>query len=244
MQNRPSYKLTPINRTSIKELALEQLKRYIVASDLAPGQRLPSERDLAEQLGVGRNSVREALKVLEAVGVVESRIGEGTFITAHTGASFGRTLGFGLAAWGGSIMEILEARQIIEVEAVRTAAEKANAEDLRQLEGELLQMEAVQEFSPAYLKADMNFHRLIGQATHNAIVAQIVTDLIDLLEVTLAEAHTDRLPITAEGTGSHRAVFAALQQRDAATASRMMRRHLQFSIELWQTLISLGAAAK
>ncbi|MCB0084655.1 MAG: FadR family transcriptional regulator [Caldilineaceae bacterium] len=242
MANQSSYKLTPIHRASIKDLALEQLKQYIVASDLTPGQRLPSERELAEQLGVGRNSVREALKVLEAVGVVTSRIGEGTFITAQTGASFGRMLGFGLAAWGGSIMEILEARQMIEVEAARTAAAKADDDDLAQLEAELLQMEAVQEFSPTYLKADMNFHRLIGQATHNAIVAQIMADIIDLLEETLAEAHTDELPITAEGTGSHRALFAAIQQRDATLVEQLMRQHLQFSIELWQILISLGAA--
>src|SRR6516225_4008357 len=89
--------LTRIERSSIKELALDQLKRYIGSGRLKPGERLPSERDLAETLGVGRSSIREALKIFEAVGLVESRIGEGTFVTAQAGVSFGRTIGLTLA---------------------------------------------------------------------------------------------------------------------------------------------------
>ncbi|MBC8076492.1 MAG: FadR family transcriptional regulator, partial [Chloroflexales bacterium] len=105
--------LSRIDRASIKDLALQQLKRYILSGSMKPGDRLPAERSLAEQLGVGRSSVREALKVLEAIGLVESRIGEGTFITNQGGASIGRTIGASLAVWGSTIVEILEARRII-----------------------------------------------------------------------------------------------------------------------------------
>src|SRR4051794_24592471 len=132
--------LNTLKPAKIKDLALDQLKRFIVSGAVAPGQRLPPERELAEKLGVGRNSIREALKVLEAVGLIESRVGDGTFITAQTGASIGRTIGLSLAMWGGTIVEILDARRIIEVEAARTAAQQIQEQELAALLAELEQM--------------------------------------------------------------------------------------------------------
>ena len=92
--------LETIKRVSVKDQTLEQLKNYILSGVVPLGERLPSERALADALGVGRYSVREALKVLQAVGLVESRVGEGAFLTANTGASFGRILGLSLATLG------------------------------------------------------------------------------------------------------------------------------------------------
>jgi GntR family transcriptional repressor for pyruvate dehydrogenase complex len=230
-----------IERTSVKELALEQLKRFIASGNLEPGERLPSERELAERLGVGRNSVREALKVLEAIGIVESRIGEGTFITAQTGASIGRMIGLKLAHWGGTIVDIIDARQIFEVEASRAAAERATPEVLRALGEQLELMEHATNFRD-YLKADMQFHRLIAQATLNPIVTRVIADLIDLLEQVLHEARGDQLPTKSEGDGTHRKVYGAIVQRDGATAAAMMHNHLQFSTELWQALVTLGTS--
>lgn len=85
----------------IREFALDQLKDFIASGAVAPGERLPSERDLAERLGIGRNSLREALKVLEAVGLVELRVGDGrgTYITEHAAAGIGRSIGMALAVW-------------------------------------------------------------------------------------------------------------------------------------------------
>jgi GntR family transcriptional repressor for pyruvate dehydrogenase complex len=232
--------LNRITRASIKDLALEELKRYIASGVVSPGDRLPSERDLAEQLGIGRSSVREALRILEAVGLIESRIGEGTFLTAQMGATFGRTVGFGLSLWGGVIMEILDARQFIEIESARMAAERATPADVQQLEAEVFRMEAAEEYR-TYLAADMNFHRLIGAATHNQIVSNIVRNLIDLLEEVLSEAHTDQLVTKMEGRATHRAIYEAIVGRDMAEAARLMREHLLFATELWQAVVSLGA---
>ena len=89
--------LKTIEKVSVKDQTLEQLKKYILSGVVQLGERLPSERALADTLGVGRYSVREALKVLEAVGLVQSRVGEGTFLTTKTGASFGQILGLSLA---------------------------------------------------------------------------------------------------------------------------------------------------
>lgn len=235
--------LTPIARISVKEQVLQQLKQYIVSGGILPGEKLPSERDLAERLGIGRTSVREALKVLEAIGLVESRVGDGTFITSNVGASIGRTIGLSLMTWGGAIVEILEARRMIEGEAACVAAERATADDLTLMAAELQQMARATNFR-AYLKADMQFHRAVGQATHNTIVSRIVNNLIDLLEEVLREAHGDELMTSAEGNSTHHAVFAAIQARDPAGAAAAMGQHLAFATELWQAIISLGTVAK
>jgi GntR family transcriptional repressor for pyruvate dehydrogenase complex len=231
--------LSRIGRVNIKDMALEQLKRFIASGVLKVGERLPSERELAERLGVGRNSVREAIKVLEATGLLESRIGEGTFVTARTGASIGRTIGLKLAAWGGTIVEIIDAREMIEVEASRVAASRVQPAEHEALRAELERMEHAADFQ-TYLAADMQFHRLVAQASHNAIIARIVADLIDLLEQVLREAEGDRLPTGVESDGSHRQVYEAIVRRDGVAAADAMRQHLQFSRDLWQTIVSLG----
>lgn len=232
-----------IERVSVKDQVLRQLRRYIASGVLQPGQKLPSERELAERLGIGRPSVREALKVLEAIGLVESRIGDGTFITDQVGASIGRTIGLSLMTWGGTIVELLEARRMIETEAARTAAEQATEEEQAALARDIARMAVATTFFE-YLEADMRFHRLVAQATHNTVVASIVAHLVDLLEEVLREANTDALAMTAEGNGTHQEVLAAIQQRAPEAAADAMRRHLRFATELWQAVISLSTAGQ
>ncbi len=233
--------LQAIKRASVKDQTLEQLKNYITSGVVRLGDRLPSERALADALGVGRYSVREALKVLEAVGLVESRVGEGTFLTTNTGASFGRILGLSLSAWGGTLIELLDARMMIEVEAARAAAQRTTPAQLRAIKAELAAMQASMDRTRDYLKADMNFHRRIGDASQNAIIAQFVGNLIDLLEEVLQETHSDSLPAQAEGGGTHEAIYRAIARGDADAAGDLMRDHIQFSSEVWQTVISLTA---
>ena len=233
--------LKTIEKISVKDQTLEQLKNYILSGVVPLGERLPSERALADALGVGRYSVREALKVLEAVGLLESRVGEGTFLTTNTGASFGRILGLSLATWGGTIIELLDARKMIEVEAARAAAERATAAQIQGIEAELRAMRASMANVRDYLKADMDFHRRIGEASQNAIISQFVNNLIDLLEEVLQETHSDSLPAQAEGGGTHQAIFDAIAGGHADAAGDLMRDHIQFSSEVWQTVISLTA---
>ena len=233
--------LKTIERASVKDQTLEQLKNYILSGVVPLGERLPSERALSDALGVGRYSVREALKVLEAVGLLESRVGEGTFLTTNTGASFGRILGLSLATWGGTLIELLDARKMIEVEAARAAAQRATSSQLEQMQRELQLMRHNMDHARHYLKADMNFHRRIGQASQNTIVSQVVGNLIDLLEEVLEESHSDNLPAQAEGGATHQAIFEAIESGKADEAGELMRQHIQFSSEVWQTVISLTA---
>lgn len=235
-----STEFTRIERISIKDQTLDRLKRYIMSTNAKAGQRLPSERELAERLGVGRSSVREALKVLETVGLVEVRIGDGTYITSQAGASFGRTLGFELAAWSGMLMEIMDARSMIEVAAARAAAERSTADDLAAIQREVERMEAtIHSDPPAYLAADMQFHRLIGHTTHNPLMAQVITNLIDMLEHLLEKADEFPAGLLNEGEGSHRAVLLAVQQHNPEMAARAMHLHQKHAAQLWEAIITL-----
>lgn len=231
--------LSRIDRVSVKDLALDRLKKYIFSNAITSGQRLPSERELAERLGIGRPSVREALKVLEALGLVESRIGEGTFVTHQSGASIGRHIGVSVASWGSTVVEICGARQIIEAECARVAAEQASASEIESLAQTLQQIETASSPSD-YLTADMQFHRQIAHAAHNTIVTHILENLITLLEETLHEEQADQLPLQEEGLSTHRTIFTMIANHDADGAAAAMRQHLQFSTELWLAIVSLG----
>lgn len=233
--------LSTIKKYSVKDQTLAQLKNYILSGQVSLGERLPSERALAEALGVGRYSVREALKVLEAVGLVESRVGEGTFLTTNTGSSFGQILGLSLTSWGGTIMEILDARKMIEVEAVRATTQHATKEEMVKIKHELdIMTESLEDFA-VYFEADMNFHRHIADASHNPIISQFINNLLDLLSEVLKEAQSDTLPTQAENTGTHQAIYDAIVDRDPDLAGNLMREHIQFTSEVWQTIISLSA---
>jgi GntR family transcriptional repressor for pyruvate dehydrogenase complex len=236
--------LARIERTSIKDQTLDRLKRFILSANVKTGQRLPSERELAERLGVGRSSVREALKVLETVGLVEIRIGDGTYVTSQAGASFGRTLGFELAAWSGALMEIMDARLLIEVAAARAAAARCTDTDLAALQNEVERMEAsIHSDPPTYLASDMQFHRLIGHATHNPLIAQVITNLVDMLERLLEEANEFPAGLLNEGESSHRAVLQALQQHNPDAAARAMHLHQKYAGQLWEALITIDETA-
>jgi GntR family transcriptional regulator, transcriptional repressor for pyruvate dehydrogenase complex len=230
---------TPIAKQNIKELALTQLKRYIASGVVKHGGRLPSERELAEQLGVARSSVREALKVLEAVGVIESRVGDGTYLASQTGASFGLSL----AVWGGTLVEIMDARQAIEVSSARLAAERATPDDILALQREVDVMTRTGSQDPrAYLAADMNFHRLVGCAGHNPIVREVVTNLIGLLEQVLSELKQLPLYTTTEIDATHLKVLKAIVAHKPEQAAQAMRDHIRESGEMWQALVSVGGA--
>jgi GntR family transcriptional regulator, transcriptional repressor for pyruvate dehydrogenase complex len=236
---------TPIAKQNIKELALTQLKRYIASGVVKHGGRLPSERELAEKLGVARSSVREALKVLEAVGVIESRVGDGTYLASQTGASFGRSIGLSLAVWGGTLVEIMDARQAFEVSSARLAAERATPDDILALQREVDVMTRTGSQDPrAYLAADMNFHRLVGCAGHNPIVREVVTNLIGLLEQVLSELKQLPLYTTTEIDATHLKVLKAIVAHKPEQAAQAMRDHIHESSEMWQALVSVGGATR
>jgi DNA-binding FadR family transcriptional regulator len=225
----------PVHRQRAFEQILEQLQAMIMRGELRSGDRLPNERSLAEQLGVGRPSLREALRVLEALEVVEVRPGlgaaSGTVITDRLGAALPGLLSMHMALGRFTAAELIETREVLEVWTVRTAATNRTDEQLRAL-GELLAaLESNEDDRDTYFLIDGRFHLAIAEAASNALL----THLMESLRVPMVQhmqAHTDVWDdwpsVIAWAGADHRALYEAIAIKDPDAAEAAIRHHLAF----------------
>jgi GntR family transcriptional repressor for pyruvate dehydrogenase complex len=203
----------------------EHVRRLIETGDLHPGDRLPGERDLARALGVSRPTVRSGLKALEAMGIVLSRRGAGTFI-ADGPPDLGREpLGLLAALHGFTPDEMCEARLVLEVGVAGLAAEHASAEHLATAAEELTEMFAAIDDPRAFLRHDVRFHRALAAGCGNRVLAALVemvaAQFYELRRQTVARARNLR-----ESAEMHRRIFRAVRGRNPEAAREAMAEHL------------------
>jgi DNA-binding FadR family transcriptional regulator len=212
----------------------DQIRTLIGNGEVAPGARLPAERDLARQLGVSRPSLREALIALEVEGLLDVRVGSGIYVTPSQDRA--RTVqdragGVELAGAAGPF-EVIRARWMIESECAALAARKGSAPQLRTIRkahADLLK-EAKNHHNP--LDADRAFHVSIAEATGNSALELVVETLWDQRVGPLYRALETKLEYPAmaeETTAEHAAVLAAILDRDPAAARAAMRRHMDMT---------------
>jgi GntR family transcriptional repressor for pyruvate dehydrogenase complex len=173
----PGVELTSLRSPSVRELVLAQLRRLIEDGMFPPGARLPSERELSDQMQVSRGTVREAVQLLAALGVVEIRHGHGTFVRRRPGAADVREE---WAEWtvrhSGHVRELLEVRRGLESFAAELAARRRAAEDLAAMEETFDETAAATEpvDVPALVQADMGFHHALYEATGNRALVELL----------------------------------------------------------------------
>lgn len=204
---------------------LERLARR----ELQPGERLPTERDLAATFDVGRNSIREAIRELEFLGVVESRHGDGTYVTeVDTNRLIGpfRSI-VAMTSATVSIEQIFQFRMAIEPEAAALAAQNLDEESQTALERALRRFDqALSDDETGARAADTNFHFAIAQASGNALLIAVERAVIDALahfRSTLAPSSYESHQKIPRG---HHAIYGAIIARDADAARDAMREHL------------------
>ncbi|MGI6449300.1 MAG: FadR/GntR family transcriptional regulator [Desulfitobacteriia bacterium] len=226
-----SVELKPIKTKKIYEEIVEQIKQLVIEGQIKPGDKLPSERHLVESFKVSRASIREALSALEMMGLLEVRTGEGAYIRQPQNDSMAVSLTWALTMEKGSVLELLEVRRMIEVQAVGYAAERATAEELAELESTLNTMKA-NLFNTGLKgeKADHAFHYKIAKVTHNRIIIRLMDTISDhlqhLIRVSRAKLYEGKYTpeILYE---EHLRIYLALKDRDAKEARKQMRHHLQ-----------------
>src|SRR5687767_1873305 len=218
--------LSPIKSTRIYQEIVRQVKSMIAEGRLKSGDQLPPERDLAEKFVVSRTSVREALRALESLGLVEIRPGEGTFVREVTVEALIEPLALVMLSQREAFGGILEARRYIEPALAALAARRATPEDVHAME-RILEAQAKEVAAGRTgLEQDAEFHAAIGAAAHNRAITRIAHAVMDLLRQSREESlNTPGRPDRSHN--DHRRLLAAIRSRDEAAARQAMIEHLE-----------------
>jgi GntR family transcriptional repressor for pyruvate dehydrogenase complex len=220
-----------VRKTRVSEEIIEQVRDLIVSGRLQPGDRLPAERELALMLRVGRSAVREAIRAMESLGIVEARAGEGTFVAVPTERHGRDPLTASLYQTWSTQRKLFEVRRVLEPGLASLAARRASTEQIGKLRAVLGEQEAQVQRGETGVEEDTAFHFLIAEATGNEVLLRIVDSLMDLLRKT-REASLQHDTRPARSLKQHQTVLEAIEARDPAAAERRMREHIREVEEL------------
>lgn len=212
------------------ELVVAHIRRLIDGGRLKPGDRLPAERELAQQVGVSRPSVRAGLRALAAMGVVQSRHGAGTFIRSGPPSLDSEPLSFLAALHGFTRDQMFEARRVLEVGVAGLAAERATGEHLAAIAEEMTGLFASLDDPLAFLRHDIRFHRAVATAAGNPILASLV-EMVSALFYAQRRKTAERARDLRESADMHRAIYNALRAHDVERARHAMNEHLVTSLQ-------------
>lgn len=211
-----------------REAPSEQITRhllgFLLSGDLAPGQKIPSERSLAESLQVGRGALREAIKSLSLLGLLDVRQGDGTYLTGSASDLLPRVIDWGLLIGERTVSDLVEARTIVEISVAGLAAERADAEAVERLTKRYEAMRAATDVA-AYTEADVAFHLEIASVSQNEVLANLIASLQSLLGVWAKRVLT-HAGETETSLAMHEPILEAIMQGDAEAARTAMEAHM------------------
>jgi len=220
---KPDFEI--VRRNKVYEEVAKQIERLILKK-LQPGDRLPSERDLAETLRVSRGSIRDAIRSLELLGLVEPRQGTGTIVRETSSASLANPFANALKRRKELVSELLDFRKMLEPPLAARAATHASPDEILEMEDILRRQEERQHQGDAAVAEDAEFHYSVALASDNSVVLKVIDILMDLLRDTRARS------LQVEGRpqrslSGHRRILVAIKRHDAEAAKAAMRRHLE-----------------
>lgn len=186
-----------------------------------PGDRLPSEGELRQHLGVGRASLREALLRLAGMGVLDIRHGSGVYVVENIASAGLSRLDWSLMLASWQVLNLIEARILLEVQTAALAAERATAADLEAIRACLARLRA-SATRAEYIQADLEFHRAVARGMHNDVLVRLLHTIRDLTERTVWQSPTPK----EAGVAQHEGIFRAIEAGDPSTARETMHAHL------------------
>jgi len=214
-----------IQKTKVYEEVAAQLERLILDGAFRPGDKLPPERELAEQFGISRSAVREAIRSLELKGFVEPRPGEGTLVRTPSLESLLSPLASLLGQKRELVVELLDVRMMIEPPLAARAARHAAPEDVVKLEAILERQKERVARQELAIEEDSEFHYTIARAAKNSVILKVLDMMMDVLR----ETRENSLQVEGRRERSlagHRRIFNAIKRHDADAAEAAMRQHL------------------
>jgi DNA-binding FadR family transcriptional regulator len=215
-----------IETTTRSGLVEQQLREFIVNNKLVPGHKIPSENELSSELGVSRTAIREGLKSLEAVGVINARHGKGRFVSKFDSGAIADNLAMSLTLDRPSLQEVLEIRKALETRFLSQAAALLKEEDFEALDRLVLRMRFKVKEPTTFLQEDMDFHRILFSKLNNRVLLNILEIFWKLFaQVEEGTEHTvDQLT---EAVNQHKAIVAALRKERVSRAEHLLEIHFR-----------------
>jgi DNA-binding FadR family transcriptional regulator len=218
--------LNAIETTSRSGLVEQQLREFIVNNRLVPGHRLPSESELSSKLGVSRTAIREGLKFLEAVGVIDVRHGKGRFVGKFDSGVIADNLAISLTLDRPSLQEVLEIRKALETGFLPQAASLLKKEDLATLEQLVQRMSLKLKEPTTFLQEDMEFHRILFRKLNNRVLLNIL-EIFWKLFAQVEEGTEHTVEQLTEAVNQHRVIVAALRKGNVSRAVHLLEVHFR-----------------
>ena len=221
--------LSRVSVGRISEVIVDQIRLLIRSGQLTAGDRLPSERELCERFGVSRVTVREALRVLEANGLVDIRVGArgGAFVTAPTSRMVGEGIADLISLSSLSALEVTEARMVFELGIVPIVVARATKEDIAALREICDRQKAALKTDSLSIDLSAEFHTRVAACTHNAAIEMLVESFHGPMLMSLKEAKTRAPLMGRKGATEHAKFVDAVAAGDVEGATEIMRAHLQ-----------------
>lgn len=220
---------TPIKNTKVYEQVIDQIKEMIVDGTLKKGDKLPSERELSSTLNISRASIREALRSLEIIGLVQSKQGEGNFISSNFDNMLLEPLSMIFMLNNCDSFEILELREVIEVETAVLAADKVKEQDIEELY-EIVNRIKMSTDEDERVKYDKKFHYKIAKISNNFLIINILNTLSSLMDMFIKNAR-EKILSNVENKDiineQHREIIFALENKDKERARIAMKNHIE-----------------
>jgi GntR family transcriptional regulator, transcriptional repressor for pyruvate dehydrogenase complex len=229
-----------VNKRRLHEEIAESIQEIIIENRLRPGTRLPSERELAEQLGVSRVTVSQASQVLEQRGLIQRKVGGGTYVTDRAGSAFAESMQRLFVVENCTFDDLIQLRLMLEPETAALAASSATSEELLVLRDHVDRMEATSDARDVegHVAADLAFHIALAQATHNELILGVALGVQKLMEQFIRVQDSQTTSRGVEDTPyHHHVVYEALAARDVAAARARMREHIENARNTYRSII-------
>lgn len=225
---------TPVSQNSVVEVVIERIKEAILSRDLGPGDYLPTEMELVTNLGVSKTSVREAIKMLQALGVVEVKRGRGTRIRENLGDNLMSPLIYQLLLARGTTQEIIDFRMMFEEAYTIMAMERATVEDIERIKETIVDLEAAIAENRQTAREDLAFHFEILQSTHNPLIIRVGETIMELFRQSIGYSVRHHPEVALR---DHKMIYEVFCKKD----KEKLREVIQGSFEAWKQ--SLEATA-
>nr|WP_286198556.1 FadR/GntR family transcriptional regulator [Mesorhizobium sp. BR1-1-16] len=215
----------PLKRTGLTDLLVARILGLVTTGNLKAGDQLPSERKLAETFEISRPTLREALRALAVLGVLEVRHGGGVFVSQLQASDLLAPLAFFLTLRGTEVGKLYEARRLIEGEIAALAAERGDPVTLPELEASIVAQETAKDDPERYREIDTAFHRRLAELADNDFLARAAQSL-NVLGLEFRKIASETPDVITTSIEDHRAIVAAIKGRDPAAARAAMILHM------------------